>query len=208
MTDIDGVRRVRNGETNIGDFVADALHASVHADVALVNGGSFRAPILAGTITYNTLSTTFPFTNSLVKRNVMGQQLLDALKLGAAKYPEESGGFFHVSGLTYTIDARVPSLVECNAQGGFVRIAGAYRVKDVMVNGVPLDPTEDYTVIGTSYIMRNGGNGMTMFEDSPILLDSALSEVESIAAYIEEQGGIISTGYENPTGAGRITIIE
>lgn len=208
VTDIDGERRVRNGETNIGDFIADALRSSVHADVALVNGGSFRAPIPTGTITYNTLSTTFPFTNTLVKRSVMGQQLLDALELGAAKYPEESGGFLHVSGLTYTIDARVPSSVESDAQGGFVRVAGEYRVKDVMVNGKPLDLTEDYTVVGTSYIMRNGGNGMTMFEGSPLLLDSSLSDVESIAAYIEEQGGTIGAGYENPTGEGRITIIE
>ena len=77
-----------------------------------------------------------------------------------------------------------------------------------MVNGEPLDLTEDYTVVGTSYIMRNGGNGMTMFEDTPLLFDSALSDVESIAAYIEAQGGTIGAGYENPEGQGRITIIE
>ena len=208
VTDIGGERRVRSGETNLGDFVADAFRAFAHADVAFVNGGSFRAPIPSGTITYNTLSTTFPFTNSLVKRSVMGQQILDALELGAAKYPEESGAFLHVSGLTYTIDARVSSSVESNAQGAFIRVAGPYRVKDVMVNGEPLDLTEDYTVVGTSYIMRNGGNGMTMFEDTPLLFDSALSDVESIAAYIEAQGGTIGAGYENPEGQGRITIIE
>ena len=208
VTDIDGVLRVRRGETNIGDFVTDALRASTNADVAIVNGGSFRTPILTGTITYNTLSSTFPFTNTLVKRSVMGQQLLDALELGAAKYPEDSGGFLHVSGLTYTIDARVPSSVERDGQGGFVRVAGEYRVRDVMVNGEPLDLTQDYTVVGTSYIMRNSGNGMTMFDGTPILLDSALSDVETIAAYIEAQGGTIGAGYENPEGQGRITIIE
>mgnify|MGYP000878886944 CR=1 FL=1 len=208
VTDIDGVLRVRRGETNIGDFVTDALRASTNADVAIVNGGSFRTPILTGTITYNTLLSTFPFTNTLVKRSVMGQQLLDALELGAAKYPEDSGGFLHVSGLTYTIDARVPSSVERDGQGGFVRVAGEYRVRDVMVNGEPLDLTQDYTVVGTSYIMRNSGNGMTMFDGTPILLDSALSDVETIAAYIEAQGGSIGAGYENPEGQGRITIIE
>ena len=77
-----------------------------------------------------------------------------------------------------------------------------------MVNGEPLDLTQDYTVVGTSYIMRNSGNGMTMFDGTPILLDSALSDVETIAAYIEAQGGSIGAGYENPEGQGRITIIE
>lgn len=195
VTDIDGVLCVRRGETNIGDFVTGALRASTNADVAIVNGGSFRTPILTGTITYNTISSTFPFTNTLVKRSVMGQQLLDALELGAAKYPKDSGGFFHVSGVTYTIDARVPSSVELDAQGGFVRIAGEYRVRDVMVNGETLDLTQDYTVVGTSYIMRNGGNGMAMFDGTPILLDSALSDVGGT-------GRQHRRGLREPRGAG------
>ena len=108
VTDIDGVRRVRCGETNLGDFVTDAIRATLHTDVALLNGGSFRAPIPKGTVTYKSLATTFPFSNTLVVRSVSGAQLLDALELGAMNYPEENGGFMHVSGLTYTIDARIP----------------------------------------------------------------------------------------------------
>ena len=207
-TDADDVYRVRSSETNLGDFVADAFRASVHADVALVNGGGFREPISVGAVTYKTLAALFPFTNNLVVRSVTGQQLLDALELGAAKYPEESGGFFQVSGVTYTIDARVPSSVVKDEHGGFVRVDGAYRVKDVMVGGVPLDTSEDYTVVSNSYIMRNGGNGMTMFDGTPLLRDTAFSDLDAIASYIEEQGGVVGEGYENPAGAGRITIIE
>ena len=128
--------------------------------------------------------------------------------MGAAKYPEESGGFFPVSGIHYTIDARVPSSVVQNEQGGFVRVDGAYRVKDVMVGGVPLDLTEDYTVVSNSYIMRNGGNGMTMFDGTPLLRDTAFSDIDAIADYVKEQGGVVGKGYENPAGAGRITILE
>ena len=206
-TDIDGVRRVRCGETNLGDFVADAVRATLHTDVALVNGGSFRAPIPEGTVTYKSLATTFPFSNTLVVRSVSGAQLLDALELGAMNYPEENGGFMQVSGLTYTIDARIPSSVKLNEQGGFVEVAGERRVKDVMVDGEPLDLTEDYTVSGTAYIMRNGGNGITMFDGTPILRDTNISDLDAIAEFIEEQGGIVGEGYENPTGEGRITIL-
>ncbi|MGP1471368.1 MAG: bifunctional metallophosphatase/5'-nucleotidase [Schwartzia sp. (in: firmicutes)] len=207
VTDIDGVRRVRCGETNLGDFVTDALRAAMHTDVALLNGGSFRAPILKGTVTYKSLATTFPFSNTLVVRSVSGAQLLDALELGAMNYPEENGGFMHVSGLTYTIDARIPSSVKLNAQGGFVEVTGERRVKDVMVDGEPLDLTEDYTVGGTNYIMRNGGNGITMFDGTPILRDANTSDLDAIAEFIQEQGGVVGEGYETPTGEGRITIL-
>ena len=206
-TDIDSVRRVRCGETNLGDFVADAVRATLHTDVALVNGGSFRAPIPEGTVTYKSLATTFPFSNTLVVRSISGAQLLDALELGAMNYPEENGGFMQVSGLTYTIDARIPSSVKLNEQGGFVEVAGERRVKDVMVDGEPLDLTEDYTVSGTAYIMRNGGNGITMFDGTPILRDTNISDLDAIAEFIKENSGVIGEGYENPTGEGRITIL-
>ena len=80
-------------------------------------------------------------------------------------------------------------------------------MKDVMVDGEPLDLTEDYTVGGTNYIMRNGGNGITMFDGTPILRDANTSDLDAIAEFIEEQGGIVGEGYENPTGEGRITIL-
>ena len=43
---------------------------------------------------------------------VTGQQIKDALEMGAKNYPEESGGFMHVSGLTYTIDSSVKSSIK------------------------------------------------------------------------------------------------
>ena len=58
VTDVDGEYRMRSGETNLGNFVADAFRASVHADVALVNGGGFREPISTGKVTYKTLAPT------------------------------------------------------------------------------------------------------------------------------------------------------
>ena len=188
-------------------IVADAVRATLHTDVALVNGGSFRAPITEGTVTYKSLATTFPFSNTMVVRSISGAQLLDVLELGAMNYPEENGGFMQVSGLTYTIDARIPSSVKLNEQGGFVEVTGARRVKDVMVDGEPLDLTEDYTVSGTAYIMRNGGNGITMFDGTPILRDTNISDLDAIAEFIKEQGGVVGEGYENPTGEGRITIL-
>ena len=56
---------------------------------------------------------------------VTGQQIKDALELGSAAYPGESGGFLQVSGLTYTINADIPSSVVKNDKSEFVKVDGA-----------------------------------------------------------------------------------
>ena len=55
--------------------------------------------------------------------------------------------------------------------------------------------------------MRNGGNGITMFDGTPILRDTNISDLDAIAEFIKENSGVIGEGYENPTGEGRITIL-
>lgn len=207
-TDIGGGHGVRSGETNIGDFAADAIRAVLHTDVAVVNGGAFRADIPVGEVTYKSLAATFPFNNMLAVKSLTGQQLLDVLEFGASAYPEENGGFMQVAGLSYTIDTHVPSSVERDDKGLFLRVAGKRRVKDVRVGGKPLDLTDDYTVGGIAYILRNGGDGMTMFDEAVLLRDTDISDIDALAAYVRDMGGIIDKGYENPAGDGRITILE
>lgn len=42
--DVDGrFKSSRNKETNLGSFVADILRASTHADLAILNSGTFRS---------------------------------------------------------------------------------------------------------------------------------------------------------------------
>ena len=73
VTDIEGQRRVRNGETNLADLAVDAIRYRLHTDVALLNGGSFRAPLSACVVTYESLDRVFPFSNQLVVCSVTGQ---------------------------------------------------------------------------------------------------------------------------------------
>ena len=97
------IRLVRNAETNLGDLCADAYRYVSGADVALVNGGGIRTDILAGDITYDDIISVHPFGNELCMVEATGQQILDALEMGARVTPEENGGFLQVSGLTYEI---------------------------------------------------------------------------------------------------------
>lgn len=208
VTDINGVRRVRNGETNLADFAVDAIKETLHTDIAILNGGGFRMPIAKGQITYETLNDVFPFSNDLVICSVTGQQLLDALEMGASRYPNEFGGFLQVSGLTYTVDNSIPSPVVLDDKGRFKQVVGARRVKDVKVNGKAIDPTQDYTVGSIAYVLRNEGDGMTMFKDAILLKDTGISDVAALGQYVTQLGGTIGSAYANPEGQGRITIIN
>ena len=206
---VTGVRRVRNGETNMGDFVADAYRAVLNTDVVIVNGGSLRNTISKGVFTYQDLLTAFPFGNMSAAVEITGQKLLDALEVGAMNYPEENGGFLQVSGMTYTLDATIPSSVEMDAQGRFVGVKGERRVKDVMIGGKPLDPAKIYTVGGTTYILKDGGNGMVMFKGAKLIDDGSTTDADMIMEFVQNhKNAKIGNEYADWKGQGRITIIE
>lgn len=144
--------------------------------------------------------------------------------------PAENGGFMHVAGMKYTIDPEIPSAVKTDSEGEFVSVDGEYRVKDVMVYNrqtgeyEPIDLDGEYTVGGINYFLRNSGNGLVMFADDDMVTDYVGQDANIQAEYIKSfdmKNGLpyISTetsplskyagyelDYENPYGAGRITI--
>jgi len=202
-----GERRVRQGETNLGDFVTDAYRAVLDTDVVIVNGGSIRNIIKKGVFTYNDLLQAFPFGNMCTVIEATGQQIADALEVGVSYYPNEHGAFMQVSGMTYTIDPKVPSGVELDAKGNFVGVKGERRVKDIRINGKPVDLNAKYTVGGTTYVLKDGGNGLVMFKQCKLLKDGIMTDVDAIMEYVQNHlNAKIKDGYENPYGAGRITI--
>ena len=203
----DGKRAVRSAETNLGDLCADAYRLLLGADVAFVNGGGVRADINAGDITYGDIINVHPFGNSACLVEVTGQQLKDALELGSAAYPGESGGFLQVSGLTYTINADIPSSVVKNDKSEFVKVDGAYRVSDIMVGGQPLDVNKTYTLASHNYMLKDAGDGYTMFgtKNVKVLQDEVMIDNQVLINYIVEKlGGVVGAEYAAPQG--RITI--
>ena len=206
-----GKRAVRNAETNLGDLCADAYRDLLKCDVAFVNGGGVRADITKGDITYGDIINVHPFGNTACMIEVTGEQIWQALELGAAAYPGESGGFLQVSGIEYTINQCVPSPVVKDEKGGFVKLEGAHRVTDVKIGGKPLDVKKTYTLGGHNYMLINGGDGYTMFKGSKILREEVMPDNQVLIRYITEtlKGTVTEkSGYGKATGAGRITIAD
>ena len=203
--DENGNRLVRNHETALGDLCADAFRVMMDADIGIMNGGGIRADIEAGNVTYEDIINVHPYGNEMCLAVATGQEILDALELGAMNAPLEDGGFQHVSGLTYTIDLSVPSSVVLDATGSFAGVAGPYRVTNVLVNGQPLNVNSTYTVASHNYMIKEGGSGFNMFMDNTLLQDCTMLDNQLLIDYITEYlGGTIGSQYADPYGSGRI----
>lgn len=215
----DAARLVRNRETAIGNFCADAYRTVMGAQIGLVNGGGIRADIPEGDVTYGDIINVHPYGNMACLIEATGQQILDALELGSMNTVAqasdgvnalgESGGFLQVSGLRYTIDTSVESTVVLADDGSFVEVAGERRVKDVQVLGsdgeyTDIDPEATYTVASHNYMLKQGGDGFTMFSGCNILLDETLIDNQVLINYIESLGGTIGQTYAATEG--RITV--
>lgn len=182
---ITGKRLVRSKECSMGNFVADAYRKVLNTDAAIVNGGGIRNDLTAGIFSYNDVLKVLPFGNMGMVIEATGQQILDALELGAAAYPKESGAFLQVSGISYTIDSSIPSSVKKDEKGNFIGVTGPYRVKNVIICSKKLDVDKKYTLAGSSYILRDGGNGMTMFKNARVLNDAISNETDIFIEYVQ-----------------------
>lgn len=206
-----GKRMVRSCETNLGDLCADAYRKLLGTDIAFVNGGGIRADIKQGDVTYSDIISVHPFGNSACAIEVTGQQILDALEFGArAVGVSENGGFLQVSGITFDIDSTIPSSVKLDDKSMFVSVNGAYRVGNVKVGGEPLDLKKTYTLASHNYMLKNSGDGYSMFAGSKLLQDEVKVDNQVLIEYITQTlGGTIKSDseYANPFGEGRIRII-
>ena len=205
----DGSRAVRSKETNLGDLCADAYLNVMDADIAFVNGGGVRADIPAGDITNEQILNVHPFGNMACLVEVTGQQILDALEHGYSALPGESGGFLQIAGITCTVNTAIDSPVVKNDKGEFVEIDGQRRVSDVMFNGEPIDPEATYKLASHNYMLKNGGDGYTMFgkDNVTILRDEVLIDNQVLINYIVDVlDGVV--GEEYAQAQGRVNIID
>ena len=203
------IRIIRNAETNLGNLCSDAYRDQSGADVAFVNGGGIRVSIDAGEITLNDILKVHPFGNAMCVVEATGQQILDALEMGARAVPNESGGFQHTSGLTYEIHTYIESSVKQDENGMFIGVEGEYRVKNVKIGGEDLVLDKIYTVASHNYMLKNGGDGFNMFMNCKLLQDEVMIDNQVLINYITGTlGGVVGEAYAEPYGQGRIVAVS
>ena len=201
------VRIVRSQETNLADLAADAVLHETGAEIALVNGGGVRTTIKTGDITYGDVMAVMPFSNQICVSVLTGQQIKDMLEWGAKSLPGEDGGFLQVAGMTYEIQADIPSSCVTDTEGQFAGVDGEYRVRNILVDGEPLDLKKTYRVAGNEFMMKSHGDGFAMVGPENVEIDQIKIDNQVLIDYIKDVlGGTVGSEYANPYGEGRITI--
>ena len=236
-------RLARKQGCSAGDFAADAVlwyaneKAGLACDFAMMNGGNVRADVPEGDVTLKvlrTVRTVQPFAGDIGIVEANGRQILDALEFGAQAVGDgEFGGFLHVAGLSYTVDATVKPSVRVDATGTWLSgpSNGVYRVRDVKVYNrkvgafEPLNPNAVYRIAGNAFTLVEGGDGFAMFRSTKKVENGLAMDYLVLAEYAKAfRRGADGTpaltsanapfasfanyplNYENPNGSGRITI--
>ena len=209
----------------------------LHCDLAIMNGGGIRADVPAGDWTFKTCKQVSPFGNVACLMSVTGKQIQDALEFAARFAGEggkENGGFLQVAGATYEIHTDIPNTVQTDEKNVWIGSAtGTPRVQNVKIynkaSGTyePLDESKTYALAGMNYTLRNLGDGFAMFDGAELIKDYVSEDYLVMSTYAMTFGGVDAEGlphlttanspladypgylldYENPYGAGRISIL-
>ena len=209
----------------------------LHCDLAIMNGGGIRADVPAGDWTFKTCKQVSPFGNVACLMSVTGKQIQDALEFAARFAGEggkENGGFLQVAGATYEIHTDIPNTVLTDEKNVWIGSAtGTPRVQNVRIydkasgSYLPLDPGATYALAGMNYTLRNLGDGFAMFDGAELIKDYVSEDYLVMATYAMTFDGADAAGlphlssansplaaypgyllnYEQPYGAGRITIL-
>ena len=209
----------------------------LHCDVAIMNGGGIRTDVPAGDWTFKTCKQISPFGNVACLMSVTGKQIQDALEFAARFAGEdgkENGGFLQVAGATYEIHTDIPNTVQTDEKNVWIGSAtGTPRVQNVKIydkasgSYLPLDPGATYALAGMNYTLRNLGDGFAMFDGAELIKDYVSEDYLVMSTYAMTFDGADAAGlphlssansplaaypgyllnYEQPYGAGRITIL-
>ena len=209
----------------------------LHCDLAIMNGGGIRADVPAGDWTFKTCKQVSPFGNVACLMSVTGKQIQDALEFAARFAGEggkENGGFLQVAGATYEIHTDIPNTVQTDEKNVWIGSAtGTPRVQNVKIydkasgSYLPLDPGATYALAGMNYTLRNLGDGFAMFDGAELIKDYVSEDYLVMSTYAMIFDGADAAGlphlssansplaaypgyllnYEQPYGAGRITIL-
>ena len=127
----------------IGKYITQTLHSAYpSADGVLLNSGSIRKGLPAGTILYQDLLDVFPFENDAVFVQLTGSKLKEFLEHGIAHYQPDTktNALLQTSGIDYDFCPKDK------------------KIKNILVKGQPLDLNKEYTILTASYLAAGGDN--------------------------------------------------
>lgn len=171
---------IRTGETNMGNLYADIVRETLGAELAICAAGNIGGDIPAGVITKKDILQMARVDVTFTLADVTGEFLLKLLNISVGDYPEPSGRFAQVSGMTYEFNPELEA---------------GDRITAVVINGEPLEPQRTYRAAINSLLL-NGHEEPVIVEVHPEMSSVILEN------YISRNPPV------NPEVEGRITIIK
>ncbi|MGE6856907.1 5'-nucleotidase C-terminal domain-containing protein [Bacillus sp. FSL K6-2841] len=169
-----------DGDTPLGNLIADGMRYSMKSDFAMMNGGGIRQNLEKGPITWGDLFNIQPFGNVLVKLEIKGKDLVEIIE---AQISPQFGPDYSISGFSYSYDPVTYKVVDLKLPDG---------------SAVALDQTYTLTVnnfmataTGSKYapIGRLGQNPETGPEDLEATVDFVKS-FEGASIVYQKEGRI------------------
>ncbi|NLY88072.1 MAG: hypothetical protein GX085_00360 [Firmicutes bacterium] len=173
------------GESVLGNLVADSKKWVSGAQIAFLNPGGLRSDLGPGVLTWGDLYAVLPFGNDIIMVEMTGEQIRRALNLQWQEIGEQlQVRFLQLSGITYRYDDRLP--------------VGNRIVFVSLADGTPVEDDQVYTVAVNRFLYE-GGNGFTVFAEgkNPTIV---ANDLDAFVAYLESLEGPIAREIE-----GRIT---
>lgn len=211
--DANGVYGNRDGETNLGDLITDAMlwKAKSLKDievpeeniVAVTNGGGIRTPIAKGDITKKDVNNVLPFANTLSVIYMTGADLLEALEASTYCSPVSAiGGFPQVAGIEMTINPdKEFDAGDLYPSSTYHKPNSINRVTIDSINGKDFDAKATYAVVTNDFCSAGGDTYYAFKSAKAHISDEVFVLDEVLMSYItDELKGVVGETYAEPQG--------
>ena len=129
--------RASDGESNVGNWTADAMVRMTGCDIAFINSGGFRKNLPAGPVTVRDLWELHPFNDRLMKFEISGRDLHRAMSY----HVTSNRRLLQVGGIRYRARKSTGEILEMTVGGKPVQLDRRYTV---ITNEFVAGHIEDY----------------------------------------------------------------
>ncbi len=157
---------------NLAQLIAYIMMTHTGSEAALINGGAIRASIPPGDITKEMVDTAFPFSNTVVRVDLTGEDLAQIMHRSHT-LTQNSGGKLQSYGIQLVVTPTGPAISKVGCR--------------------PFDPKAVYTVAVTNFLAQGGDGYLVLRDNKKNVLNSGLLVNDLLTEFIETHQ-VISQG--------------
>ena len=155
-----------HGESNLGNFIADAYKTIMNSDIAFTNPSGMRDDINSGVITWGKIYSVLPFSNKIVTLSLTGQDIYELLE---QQWMGSYINMLQLSGLNYTYDSQKPL---------------GHKILEIQYKGQPLIRDKTYIIATNDFLAS--GNGVFSVMKRGKIINTGNNDYETVIQYINQ----------------------